>query len=250
LNFGHFSSRLVLMTILVTIWGLRLTYNFSRHGAYRWKFWSGKEDYRWEILREKKEFQPRWKWSLFNLFFISGYQNILILLFTLPAIVTLQFNTRPLGNLDYLAAFLMLSLIIFETIADQQQWKYQHKKWSLIRSGQPLHGDYKKGFQDKGLWSLSRHPNYFAEQGIWISFYLFSVAASGQLFNWTLAGCLLLVILFQGSTAFTEEISLSKYPQYAAYQERVPKLIPLGEKRAYFSRLFSLDLLTRRKEKE
>ena len=35
--------------------------------------------------------------------------------------------------------------------------------------------------------------DYFAEQSIWISFYLFSVSASGQWFNWSIAGCLLLV---------------------------------------------------------
>ena len=77
--FGDYAPRLVLMAILVSIWGLRLTYNFSRHGAFTWRFWLGKEDYRWEVLRQKKEFQPRWKWTLFNLFFISIYQLALIL---------------------------------------------------------------------------------------------------------------------------------------------------------------------------
>lgn len=228
--YGHFGNRLILMFLLVAIWGLRLTYNFSRHGAYQWKFWSGKEDYRWEILRNKKEFQPRWKWTLFNLFFISGYQNVLILLFTLPAVVALQFDTKPLGTLDYLAAALMLFFIIFETIADEQQWIYQSKKWSLIHSKKPLTGDYKKGFLDTGLWSLSRHPNYFAEQAIWISFYLFSVAASGQILNGSLTGCLLLVFLFQGSAAFTEEISSQNYPEYADYQQKVHRFLPLDKR--------------------
>ncbi|MES2513916.1 MAG: DUF1295 domain-containing protein, partial [Bacteroidota bacterium] len=46
---GLFDERLVLMAILVTIWGIRLTYNFSRRGAYKLKFWTGEEDYRWEV---------------------------------------------------------------------------------------------------------------------------------------------------------------------------------------------------------
>lgn len=247
--FGNFSSRLTLMTILVVLWGMRLTYNFSRHGAYRWKFWVGKEDYRWEILRNKKEFQPKWKWTLFNLFFISGYQNLLILLFTFPAVVALQFNAKPLGNLDYIAAALMLSFIVLETVADEQQWKYQSKKWLLINSGQPLSGDFKKGFLDRGLWSMSRHPNYFAEQGIWISFYLFSVAASGRVFNWSVAGCLLLLILFQGSAAFTEEISSGKYPEYEYYQQRVPMFFPLGERKKNFFRFLQVRMLPRNRSK-
>lgn len=72
---GDYSPRLLLMAMLVTAWGVRLTYNFSRHGAYRLKFWSGKEDYRWQVLREKPEFKPAWKWTLFNFGFISGYQE-------------------------------------------------------------------------------------------------------------------------------------------------------------------------------
>lgn len=229
-DFGNYSPRLMMMAVLATLWGLRLTYNFSRHGAYQWKFWTGKEDYRWEVLRKKPEFQPRWKWTLFNLFFISGYQNILILLFTLPTIIALQFDQTPLGILDYIAAILMLAFIIFETMADQQQWNYQTKKWNMIRTNKTLSGDLKKGFLEKGLWSLSRHPNYFAEQAIWICFYLFSVAASGEWFNWSIAGSLLLVVLFQGSSSFSEEISASKYPDYADYQKRIPRFFPLGRK--------------------
>lgn len=230
-SYGHFSPRLILMSVLVTLWGVRLTANFAMKGAYQWKFWAGEEDYRWVVLREKPEFKPRWKWTLFDLLFICGYQNALILLFTLPSLIAMQNNNTPLGIFDYLAAGLMLVFILFETIADAQQWKFQSRKHALIRSGQTLTGDYAKGFLDKGLWALSRHPNYFAEQAIWICFYLFSVAASGAWFNWSIAGCLLLIVLFQGSSGFSEEISAGKYPAYKDYQKRVPRFIPVGRKK-------------------
>ncbi len=229
--YGGYSPRLTVMAVLVTLWGVRLTANFAMKGAYTWRFWAGEEDYRWLVLRQKPEFQPRWKWSLFNLFFISGYQQALILLFTLPSIVALQHNDAPLGWADLLAAALMLFFIAFETAADIQQWNYQSRKHALIREGKPLTGDYEKGFLDRGLWSLSRHPNYFAEQSIWVSFYLFSAAASGEWFNWSIAGCLLLIVLFQGSAAFSEEISAGKYPGYARYQKEVSRFIPLGRKK-------------------
>lgn len=230
-DYADYSPRLVIMSVLVTIWGLRLTYNFSLKGAYKLKFWEGDEDYRWQVLRDKPEFKPKWKWTLFNLFFISGYQNALILLFTLPTIVALQNNTTPLGWLDYVAAALMLFFIIYETIADIQHWNFQSKKWAKINAGEALTGDYEKGFLDTGLWASSRHPNYFGEQGIWVSFYLFSIAASGEFLNWSIAGSLLLIILFQGSSNFSEEISASKYPAYAEYQKRVPRFIPLKSKK-------------------
>ena len=110
-------------------------------------------------------------------------------------------------------------------MADKQQWNFQRIKHAKIAAGDELTAAYKKGFLDKGLWAFSRHPNYFAEQAIWICFYLFGVAAGGQWFNWSIAGCLLLIVLFQGSSSFSEEISAGKYPEYAEYQNRVPRFI-------------------------
>lgn len=223
---GDFHPRLVIMAILVTSWGIRLTANFAMKGAYHWKFWDGEEDYRWKILREKPEFKPRWKWTLFNLFFISAYQNILILLFTLPALIVLQYRDVPVQVFDYILAGLTFFFIVYETIADRQQWVFQQNKWSLIRAGKPLTTEVEKGFHDRGLWAKSRHPNYFAEQSIWVCIYAFSIVASGLWFNWSVLGCILLIVLFQGSSRFSEEISAAKYPQYAEYQHNVPRFIP------------------------
>lgn len=228
--YGNYAPRLVLMSVLVTLWGLRLTYNFSRHGAFSIRFWEGKEDYRWAVLRAKPEFQGKWKWTLFNLFFICGYQQILILLFTLPAIIALQFNDKPLGIVDWIIGFFMFIFIVYETIADQQHWNYQSEKWRKINNKETLDGNFKKGFLDQGLWAYSRHPNYFAEQAVWVCFYLFSISASGQWLNWSIAGCLLLIVLFQGSSNFSEEISSDKYPMYKDYQKKVPRFIGFPKK--------------------
>jgi steroid 5-alpha reductase family enzyme len=227
-DYSNYAPRLVLMSLLVTLWGVRLTINFAMKGAYQWRFWAGEEDYRWQVLRQKPEFKPRWKWTLFNMLFISGYQNILILLFTLPAIVALQNNMVPLGLFDFVLAGLMLFFIGYETLADIQHWNFQSQKWAKIKAGEALSGDYKRGFLDKGLWAYSRHPNYFAEQAVWVCFYFFSVAASGQWFNWSITGSLLLILLFQGSSNFSEEISKSKYPDYVAHQKKVPRFLPFG----------------------
>lgn len=227
---GNFDTRLVVMFLLTALWGTRLTANFAMKGAYRWKFWEGEEDYRWKVLREKKEFQPAWKFSLFNLFFISLYQNALILLFTLPAVIAFDQRGNALHFLDYLAAGFMFFFILFELIADWQHWQYQSSKWMAINSGAALSPDQQQGFLSKGLWAWSRHPNYFAEQSIWLCFYLFSVAASGQWINWTLTGALLLILLFQGSAEFSEEISAGKYTAYKEYQKKVSKFFPLPPK--------------------
>ncbi len=218
--------RIVIAAILVTLWGIRLTYNFSRRGAYTWKFWTGEEDYRWAVLREKPELKGKVRWFFFNLFFISFYQNGLLLLITLPLLVAFKGVDTPLGWLEYLATGLILFFIILETIADQQQWVFQNEKYRKIKAGEKLEGDYAAGFNRSGLWGKMRHPNYLAEQAIWVGIYLFSVAATGAWINWSIAGCLLLVILFQGSSDFSEAISAEKYPQYKDYQKSTGRFFP------------------------
>lgn len=218
--------RLLLMALLVSAWGLRLTYNFWRRGGYSWKFWTGTEDYRWAVLMAKPEFKAKWRWVVFNLLFISYYQMGLILLFTLPAVRSL--NGLPLGWADYLLAALIILLLVLETVADQQQWNYHKKKKTALDAGGEVAEAYKKGFVHTGLWGLMRHPNYAAEQAIWIVFYFFSVAATGRWMNWSIMGAILLVLLFWGSSSFSESISAGKYPDYADYQKRVPRFLPVG----------------------
>jgi steroid 5-alpha reductase family enzyme len=222
---GEWNDRMILMAVLVTIWGVRLTYNFARRGAYTWKFWEGEEDYRWEILRKKPGFKNPIIWLLFNLLFICFYQNTLIFLFTLPILSCLADQTNALGWIDWSLAGLFIALVMIEFIADQQQYDFQTEKYRRINNGLEI-GEYADGFVTTGLWSKVRHPNYAAEQAIWVVFYLMGVIATGEWLNWTIAGSILLIILFKGSSDFSEEISASKYPTYKEYQKKVGRFIP------------------------
>lgn len=217
------SPRVAIVASLVAVWGVRLTYNFWRKGGY-----NGEEDYRWAVLR--KMIPNRFLFALFNLFFISIYQHLLILLFTLPIAMvwTLEEagSAAPLNPLDGFFFTVCLACISFETIADQQQWEFQQSKYNKIPRLANLEHDYKLGFRTTGLFSLSRHPNFFAEQSFWVFLCGFPIAAGAPIFHWTLIGAVLLVILFQGSTNFTEDITLRKYPQYAKYQQTTSRLLP------------------------
>ena len=148
----------------------------------------------------------------------------LIFLFSLP-ILSAWHGDSEMTNKDLLVAIVMLCLIIIQTIADEQQYKYQTKKYKLIIENKVLFGNYKKGFIDTGLWKFSRHPNYTCEQLIWITFYFFSVSATGEFLNWSVIGCLLLVLLFYFSAKFSEGISSKKYPEYKDYQKNTPMFI-------------------------
>jgi steroid 5-alpha reductase family enzyme len=218
--------RLCLMASLVTLWAIRLTYNFARRGGYHWIPWKGDEDYRWAVLRQNPILSRRLNWSLFNLFFISVYQNTLILLFTLPTLVAWQGENTSLNLLDGIAALAMVLFIGIETLADQQQWEFHQEKQRRLRLGEKMEEPYSAGFCQTGLWARVRHPNYASEQAIWLCFYLFSVAATGRWLNWSLAGAILLMLLFIGSSDFSEKISAGKYPGYREYQKKTPRFLP------------------------
>lgn len=228
------SPRLFLMASLVTLWGLRLSYNFSRKGGYNIIPWKGEEDYRWKVMRENPILRGRLRFGLFNLLFISLYQNILIFLFSLPLLLASIYPDKPLTVIDIVAAILMTFFIIAESIADNQLFKFYREK-KMKGDGKKLYEEsLRKGFMTEGLWGYSRHPNFAAEQAIWICFYFFGVAASGQWLNLTVIGPVLLVLLFIGSSQLTESISSKKYPGYELYQKEVPKFIPKIRNRSMF----------------
>ena len=220
------SPRILIMCFLVTIWGLRLTYNLYRKGGYNKIPWKGEEDYRWKIMRRHPALQGRIRFGLFNLIFISFYQHLLIFLFSTPLFIAARYRNSSLTLTDMIAASLMLLFIFTETVADYQQFRFQTLKQQKHKSENLYLVSLKKGFLSEGLWRFVRHPNYASEQAIWISFYLFGAAASGKWINWTIIGSVLLILLFLGSTKLTELISGDKYPEYARYIKDVPKFIP------------------------
>lgn len=211
--------RLIVMAALVTLWGARLTYNFARKGGY-----GAMEDYRWVEVR--KRITAPLAWQAFNLLFISVYQNLLFVLFTLPAYWAWRMRGEAAGIGDAVIAALFIVSLVFETAADQQQWNFYAARAEARAGKRPLEGDLARGFLTSGLFRYSRHPNFFFEQANWWIFYLFAVAASGQWLSLAGLGALLLTLLFQGSTALTERISASKYPAYAEYRKTTSRIIP------------------------
>ena len=214
---GLSDPRLNVMAVLVTLWAARLTFNFARKGGY-----TGTEDYRWPILRARMN---RWQFELFNFFFISLYQNVILLLITLPALTAFENRSTPFGVLDAIVAVVFLGLLAGETVADQQQWNFQRAK----QAGGP---EFQPRFLQTGLWRLSRHPNFFFEQAQWWALFFFGAVAAGSVLQWTVLGAVLLTALFIGSTIFTESITKGKYPEYAQYQATTSPIVPWPPRRA------------------
>lgn len=215
LHYFQPTPRGLLAAILVSVWSIRLTYNFARKGGFY------EEDYRWAYMRAW--FPTKLGFTCFNFWFISIAQNLFIIGFTLPAYVATLHPSTPLGYLDWASAASMASFILLESIADQQQWNYQTAKKAAKVDPAFV---YRRGFLCEGLFRYSRHPNFFAEISIWWAFYGFSVAASGSFVHWSGVGALILTLIFHGSADLTEKISSSKYPLYAEYQKETSRIVP------------------------
>jgi steroid 5-alpha reductase family enzyme len=156
---------------------------------------SKEEDYRWAVLRKKI---PSWLFQVTNLVFIgtshsltyiytplivtslhcvhtAAIQNILLLLIATPALIAAT-HPSPLALSDIILALTALAILAFETIADNQQFAFhawKHGKYDA-RAQWPgarlawTKDDAARGFCTRGLWSWSRHPNFFAEQSFWV----------------------------------------------------------------------------------
>lgn len=220
---GH-SQSLFVMAILITLWGIRLTYNFWRRGGYG-NLITHEEDYRWPIIRKK--INNPVLFFIFNLTFIASFQNALLWLIVVPMYTRID-GPRGMESRDIALAAVFVLLLITETLADQQQWDFQSVKYALTPEERKVHPskDIRDGFLQSGLFKYSRHPNYFSELSIWTVVYLFSTSGN-EILNWTVIGIALLIALFNGSVTFSESITAEKYPAYKVFQQTTSRLLPL-----------------------
>ena len=165
------------MAVLVTLWAIRLTFNFARKGGYA----QGGEDYRWKVLRAR---MSSGQFQIFNLFFIVVYQNIILFLIALPAYTVLASGSTKFGPLEIILTVAFLAFLAFETVADQQQWNFYSHKYAEIAAGRTPEAR----FLQTGLFRFSRHPNFFAEQSQWWVIFFFGAAAAGSILQVTVLG--------------------------------------------------------------
>ncbi|KAL3423666.1 DUF1295 domain-containing protein [Phlyctema vagabunda] len=221
------TQRLDHLSAVSIIWSLRLTFNYWRKGGYS----IGSEDYRWEILQKNLKPYPGLFFVL-NVLFISLAQSVLLFMVATPTYVILLASrfSATMTTADTVFTRSLLGLVLFEFFADQQQWDFQNaKKYYLKTAKVPFKYDQEdldRGFVTTGLWSYSRHPNFAAEQAVWVVLYQWGCWSTDVVYNWTFIGAASYMILFQASTWFTELITARKYTDYKEYQRRVGKFLP------------------------
>ncbi|MBE9607209.1 DUF1295 domain-containing protein [Acetobacteraceae bacterium H6797] len=147
------SARQLIVAVLAGAWSLRL----GLHIAARTRH--GKEDSRYARFRE--EWGEGFDRRMFGFLQIQAAAAAFLAL----AMLLAARNPAPLGWQDGLAVLVLAIAVAGEGLADEQMRRFR---------ADPAN---KGKVNDKGLWGLSRHPNYFFEWLGWFAWPLFAVSA-------------------------------------------------------------------------
>lgn len=199
-----------LVMVVVVLWAVRLTANwvYAFPGLHH-------EDWRYPKFRERA---GRWEFVV-DLVAIHLIPTVEVFAGMLPVYVCLTRPGTGIGWLTWIAFVIGLAAVALELAADVQMHRF-------VRVRQP--GEV----MDRGLWSWSRHPNYFGEFSFWFALALFGVAASPRDAWWLFVGALAMLAMFLGaSIPMMEARSLERRPGYQAVIDRVPRFVPRPPRR-------------------
>ena len=199
-----------LVTLLVVVWGLRL----SVHIYTRWNT-SKKEDSRYTSLRESySKKRGGLKLNMYGRIFFL--QAVLAVVVSLPVITI---NAMPSLQLSYASLIGVTVWILgfyFEAVGDYQLKRFitDHKNKGKLMTG--------------GVWKYTRHPNYFGEITQWWGIFLIVVLAVPAYWWIAIIGPLVItgLLVFVSGVPLTEKHFANK-PGWEAYKKRTSKLIPM-----------------------
>ena len=199
-----------LVAVLVVLWAIRLTANWVQGfpGLHH-------EDWRYPMFRERA---GRWEF-VGDLVAIHLIPTVQVFVGMLPVYVCVTHPGRDIRWLTLVAFVVGLAAVTIELVSDVQLHRF-------VGSAQP--GEV----MDRGLWSWSRHPNYFGEFSFWFALALFGVAAAPSDAWWLFAGAVaMLAMLLGASIPLMETRSLQRRPGYQEVIDRVPRFFPRPPRR-------------------
>lgn len=203
------SIRSVFVASFVSVWTLRL-------GIFLYKrIVKAGEDIR---FRDIKKSLPKFlmTWTLSALW---------VFLTTVNAITLIALNPlEPIGIFFIMGALLWLLGFGFEVIADRQKKYFSEQPKNEGR------------FITQGLWSVSRHPNYFGEIILWAGIAIISLPfLSGWQFVTLVSPVFVFLLLTRISgLPFLEDKAEKKWGEdkdYIEYKKRTPILVPFFGKK-------------------
>jgi steroid 5-alpha reductase family enzyme len=196
-------ERQMLLALLVTVWGARLSVHIIRRNHGR------PEDYRYRAMREKHGE----RFPVISLFTVFLLQAGLLWLLSAP-LLQAQWAPAPLGWLDLAGVVLFAVGLFFESVGDFQLSRFRADPGNR---GRVLR---------KGLWRYTRHPNYFGDAVVWWGFFLIALATPRS--AWTIFSPLLMTffLLKVSGVVLLEKKLVQTRPEYADYIAMTSAFVP------------------------
>jgi steroid 5-alpha reductase family enzyme len=193
----------ILMTACLVIWVLRLATHILRRN------WGKPEDFRYAAMRKRWGRHAAVK-AFFSVFMLQG---LLLLAVSFPVTVLFAAPPRPLTVLDLAGALVFLFGFLFETIGDAQLAAHVADPANRGR------------LMTRGLWSLTRHPNYFGEATLWWGIALIALSSPRGWAAFLGPVTITLLLLFVSGVPLLEKKYAGR-PDWEEYKKATPKLFP------------------------
>ncbi|MGW8887459.1 DUF1295 domain-containing protein [Streptomyces sp. NPDC055749] len=204
---GDDTTRL-LITIATALWGVRL----SAHIA--WRGHGHGEDPRYERILAKAPGNR----TLYALRKVYLLQAALVWLISLP-VQAAQYVPEPFGALGIAGLVLWAAGLAFEGVGDFQLARFK---------ADPAH---RGRVMDRGLWSWTRHPNYFGDFLVWWGLFLMACGAWQAAAVAVVSPVVMTLLLTMGSGKRLLENHMTGRPGYAEYVARTSGFFPRPPRR-------------------
>jgi len=203
------STRSLLLTVLTTIWGLRLALYLAKrnlgHG----------EDFRYQSMRRKHGS----KFAFVSLYTVFGVQGLLMWIVSLPVQLGQVRESPNFGFIGVVGVLAWCVGMFFETVGDAQLARFKRDPAN-------------KGLvMNHGLWRYTRHPNYFGDSCVWVGLGL--IAAETKLGISGIVGPVVMTILLVkvSGAALLDRAMLKRKSGYETYVANTSGFIPRPPRR-------------------
>ena len=193
-----------ILFLFISIWGIRLgSYLFRR-------IQRDNEDVRFEKAKK-------------NFFWFLQYwmgQALWVSITSCAAVIAiLKTESNSINNYLIFGVLIWILGFTLEILADLQKSKFKNIQ------------NTNKSFISSGLWSKSRHPNYFGEITLWVGIYIISLSSFSDFEFLTVISPIFVYILLTRMSGINmlEKIADERYghlEEYLEYKENTPILVP------------------------
>ena len=203
------SGRQLLLAIMVGVWGTRLAWYLAKrnigHG----------EDWRYKAMRKK----AGKKFTYSSLVTVFGLQGALMWVVSLPVQFGNGDSSPGVGPLAVIGIMVWLVGLSFEAIGDFQLARF---KKDPNNAGKVM---------DQGLWSLTRHPNYFGDALLWWGIGIVGAETGSGVIGFIGPVAMTFFFLRLSGVPMLERSLSRRREGYAEYAARTSQFIPRPPKK-------------------